>query len=164
MGLTFEVAIDEDVFHTVSNTDASKSHKFHQSHKPKTIEASLRELKQSFLVFKIFKLGAAPNQLFSVYKVDLLTTALGPVHHSIELLDVKGKNAHCGKLSFNVQFTQNQSNASVKLLYLDAEIDDPEAHITQLHHYNVQFCVITFNEEYESNRSESRKPLQTNLN
>ena len=45
MGLTFEVAIDEDVFHTDSNTEESKTFKFHKSHKTKTIEASLRELK-----------------------------------------------------------------------------------------------------------------------
>jgi hypothetical protein len=61
-------------------------------------------------------------------------------------------------MSCNILFTQVQ-NALVKLLNLKAEIADPEAHVTNSRMYNVKFSVITFNEVFESVRSESRPPL-----
>jgi hypothetical protein len=42
---------------------------------------------------------------------------------------------------------------------LKAQIADPESHITKSNEYNVKFSVITFNEVFESSRSESRPPL-----
>ena len=124
-------------------------------------QASLNDLKNSNMIFKIYRLGASPSsqrQLYSTYQVDLLTVAIGPVHQSIALVLASGRNDHCGKMSCNISFTQVQ-NAMVKLLNLQAEIADPEAHVTKSRMYNVKFSVITFNEVFESVRSESRPPL-----
>jgi len=47
---------------------------------------------------------------------------------------------------------------------LKAEIADPEAHVTKSRMYNVKFSVITFNQVFESVRSESRSPLPPKSN
>jgi hypothetical protein len=67
---------------------------------------SINQLKSSQLTINLYKIVSGPSekQLFSVYKVDLLTVAIGPIHHSIDLRNVK-TGAFCGKMTTNIVFT-----------------------------------------------------------
>ena len=47
---------------------------------------------------------ADTKELYALYSVDLMTMAIGPVHHSIELVSAKTGH-YCGKMSCNILFT-----------------------------------------------------------
>jgi hypothetical protein len=70
MGIEVEVTLNDTVIHSVTNPESNKDFKFYQEFKPIIHEASLNDLKQSNLVFKVYRLGASPSspkQLYSVY-------------------------------------------------------------------------------------------------
>ena len=70
---------------------------------------------------------ADTNELYALYSVDLMSMAIGPVHHSIELVSAK-TSRYCGKMSCNVYFTQVQ-DARIELMNLKANICDVEANV-----------------------------------
>jgi len=83
-----------------------------------------------------------------VYKVDLYTLAIGPIHSSIELSDVRGK--YVGKLSCDIVFSQiNQ-----------VEVKMDEVHVTfnenKQYGYKMNFNIITFHKTYDSNVSSTK--------
>jgi hypothetical protein len=54
------------------------------------------------------------KQLYAVYKVGFLTIAIGPIHHTIDLINARtGKP--CGKLDCNIMLTQVE-HASIELM------------------------------------------------
>ena len=64
------MSINDSVIHSVTNPDPNKDFKFFKEFKPIIHEASLKDLKQSNLVFRIYQLGAsssAQKTLYSVY-------------------------------------------------------------------------------------------------
>ncbi len=67
---------------------------------------SINQLKNSQLTVNLYKIvqGPSEKQLFSIYKVDLLAVAIGPIHHSIDLRNVR-TGAFCGKMTTNIEFT-----------------------------------------------------------
>ena len=80
--------------------------KFTQEIKVLKTKFSINQLKASTLTFNIYRLVSNSQEkvLFAVYKVDLLTLAIGPVHHSIDLMNVKN-GRHSGKMVCNILFT-----------------------------------------------------------
>ncbi len=107
-------------------------------------------MKKRFLEMRVHKFDSSVDQsmIVSIYRVDLYTLAIGPIHHSIELQTSLSK--YFGKLSCDIIFSQMQQ----------AEIKLSELHCTFYEHYdeayNVNFNVITFSKIYESNKSKTK--------
>lgn len=90
-----------------------------------------------------------------MYKVDLYTIAIGPVHSSIELSDVRGK--YVGKLSCDIIFSQcNQ--VEVKMDEVHVNFND-----NRQYGYKMNFNIITFHKTYDSNVS-CTKPVKPGKN
>ena len=56
------------------------------------------------------------------YKVELLTIAIGPVHHSIDLVHCRSGKP-CGKMAVNIKFTHIEM-AKITLRECEAIIED----------------------------------------
>lgn len=76
--------------------------------------ASVRELRKQALCIRLVakKSKSTEPQLVSIYRVDLFTLAIGPVHHAIDLM--KGENGllgfskqqkYVGRLTADINFT-----------------------------------------------------------
>lgn len=119
------------------------------------VTKSLSELKTQNLTISLYKIiaGHIEKQLFSVYKVDLLTMAIGPIHHSIDLRNVKS-GAFCGKMTANLVFTQI-TQSKIELVECEAKIMDNEARVNLTDSYNVHFTITTYNQVFESTKSEA---------
>ena len=46
------------------------------------------------------------STVYSAFKIDLLTVALGPENHNIVLLDLKKKVVHLGRISYTIECKQ----------------------------------------------------------
>lgn len=84
----------------------------------------------------------------SIYRVDLYTLAIGPVHHSIELCNSQKK--YVGKLSCDIVFSE--------IKQVEVKLD--EVHIKFNEHrdeaYNLNFNIITYQKQFESNTSSTK--------
>ncbi|CDW81936.1 duf1765 domain containing protein [Stylonychia lemnae] len=147
-----EIQIDDDPelkFETsVSmNSNNVQWKNFEKSFKYKCVYENLQK---KFLEVRLmsFAKNKYESQVKSLYRVDLYTLAIGPVHHSIELCDRQKK--YVGKLSCDVVFSEIKQ-VEVKLDEVHVKFDEHKDEA-----YNINFNVITFQKVFESNTSSTK--------
>jgi hypothetical protein len=151
--------LGDTTFEPLCDPEPKDTFRFNQQ-LSRTLTMSINQLKTQTFTVNLFKIVSGPSekQLFSVYRVDLLTVAIGPIHHSIDLKNVK-TGACSGKMTTNIVFTQIQES-KIELIECEAKILDSEAHVNLIDSYAVHFLVTTFNQVFESTKSEATQVEQ----
>ena len=128
-------------------------------------KCSYEALKNKYFEMRLHRINEGKkdyvSQIIAVYKVDLYTLAIGPVHQSIELNNMVRKisfisiqnGKYLGKLSCDLLFSQvNQVEAKLDELTVTFNEHKDEA-------YKMNFDIITFQKLFESTFT-STKPTK----
>lgn len=107
MNCFLEISINDEPAYTFRTAEASNCNNvfWRNFEKRFNYECLYEDLSKRFfeIRFHTFKNSNGHTDIKSIYKVDLYTLAIGPIHHSIELVDKRRK--YLGKLSCDITFS-----------------------------------------------------------